>query len=115
MTMAKDAGAPLSRFGMAFDVLTMLDFATLQGMEGNEDKTLNELMRWIYTPRGTIAALAISGAKGDPLFTEQQAAELADPVALLGLASDILARSIPDPEPDEGRAEGNGESMTLTG
>lgn len=105
--MAKDAGAPITKFGRQFGALTMFDFATMQGMKGNEEKSLHDLLNWMYTPKGALAAIAISGAKNDPLFTEQQAGELANAVELLELAGEIVGHSLPTPSDKGSSAEGN--------
>jgi hypothetical protein len=110
MSMAQDAAAPITRYDMKFNPLTMRDFAELQGIKGNEDKMLRELVMWSMTPVGILAVLSLSG--DDPTFNP---ADLDGPVALQELASEIITLSMPSTEANDSRAEGNGEPLTQTG
>lgn len=111
MSMNKQAGAPIERHGRKWSPLSMRDFATLQGIEGNSDKSLSELVSWSYTPLGVLNVLAVAGEKHDPLLTVDTVAEIANPIELTELVNELIELSMPEAQ---GSAEGNDEATSGT-
>ena len=118
MQQAAEGGAIVVHEGRKFGALTMRDMVTIQSViqAGNAEAEVQfgSVYRFCHSPVGLLTVLQISGAKFDPMFTEEAAESLGNPSALYRLAQPIIKNAYAGLL-EEGGAEGNDQSRSTTG